>query len=496
MLKKILSIATCGALALASFCATFFSLKAIRANASEAEVLLYTLDFTDIPREFVDVKNSNSVNSSDVNFEAWEEIKLNELKARGFTMGEEFNLGGHDSKFFYQTIPESWLTVVDDAGSFDSLKIDPCAFFLKFEGGTSFEKTLESETRIKIYVDPVNYYWHGAINEERKDSNGTDITQQYISEINVRKTRDYAVSLRINDVAISDNITGVIEQDLSGYDSVKITQDLKGVTVYKIEFYGLPETNNPLKPDDGASDTVIEDKLLYAYDFTAVDYKYLNSYGGYVSASAAHAGFSELETLWREKIESDGWVLGSKFDIFDHSSTANFYQTIPGCIFYSDVRDPYLFGLKLESQTSFTKARKNETRIKIYVDPVSYYYDSYLSFMDSTEYYDLYTRSNSVWAKINGEHVSDNCTGVIEYNLLNSDKDIISIARAGSSAGQQARNIYKIEVYGIEEPAAPTVEEESWFTEFLSNIGLGALPIGASIAVLIAGVIIIRKILK
>ncbi len=465
MLKKILSLATCGALALASFFVTFFSLKTIRANASEAEVLLYTLDFTDIPREFLDPLIANSVNGVDPNFEAWEELKLNELKARGFTIGEEFNLGGHDSKFFYQTTPYAYDYMVNYCDA-----IDPCAFFLKFEGGTSFEKVLENETRIKIYVDPVKYYWHGAVDfSNSNDENYKDTVEYKLDDL---KTRDYAVSLKINDIAISDNITGVIEQDLSGYDSVKIEQDLKKVTVYKIEFYGMPDTNNPLKPDDGASDIVIEDKLLYTYDFTEVDYKYLNSYGGYVSSSTAHAGFSELEAIWREKIESDGWVLGAKFDIFDHSSTG-FYQTIPGCIFNSDVRDPYLFGLKLESQTSFTKARKNETRIKVYVDPVSYYRDGGFAFEDYTEYYDLYTRSNSVWAKINGEHVSDNCTGVIEYNLLNSDKDIISIARAGSSAGQQARNIYKIEVYGIEEAPAPTIEKE--FNVFKSLLSVAFL---------------------
>lgn len=491
MLKKILSIATCGALALASFCTTFFSLRAIRANASEAEVLLYTLDFTDIPRTYLDPQHANSVSGLNPDFSEWEEMKLNELKARGFKMGEEFNLGGHDSKFFYQTTPYGYYY----SGSNNYEYLDPYAFFLKFEGDTSFEKPLENETRVKIYVDPIEYYWHGAVDfTDSADENYKNTVgySDYFSEL---QTRDYAVSLKINDVAISDNITGVIEQDLSGYEDIKITQDLKGVTVYKIEFYGLPDTNNPLKPDDGASDIVIEDKLLYTYDFTDVDYKYLNSYGGYVSSSIAYAGFNELETLWREKIESDGWVLGARFNIFDHSSS-DFYQTVPGSIFYSEIRDPYAFGLKMESSMSFTKSRKNETRLKIYVDPVSYYQYGSLNFMDGTEYFDLYTRSYSVWAKINGEHVSDNCTGVIEYDLTNSDKDIISIARAGSSAGTQAKNIYKIEVYGVEEPAPAPTEEESWFDKFLSNIGLGAVPIGASIAVLVAGVIIIRKILK
>ena len=495
MLKKILSIATCGALALASFCATFFSLKAIRANASEAEVLLYTLDFTDIPRTYLDPHHANSVSGLNPDFSEWEEMKLNELKARGFTMGDEFNLGGHDSKFFYQTTPYSYY----NGWSNDYEYLDPYAFFLKFEGGTSFEKVLENETRIKIYVDPVEYYYHGAIDFVNSDEQNYFLNVSgYDDILGEVQTRTEAVSLKINDVVVGDNVTGVIEQDLSGYDDIKITQDLKGVTVYKIEFYGLPETKNPLKPDDGASDTVIDDKLLYTYDFTDVDEKYLEpitmngcTYPA-VSSNEAHAGFSELEAIWREKIESDGWVLGAKFNIFDHSSS-DFYQTIPGSIFNAEIRDPYAFGLKSESSTSFTKARQNETRIKIYIDPVSYYYSGNLSFADLTEHYELQTRTYEKNLKCSGQPIKDNLTGVIEYDV--SNVDIISITQGATGIFDRAYNIYKIEVYGVEEPApAPTVE--SGLDKFFTKIGLPGLALGTQIAIIVGGVIIIRKILK
>ena len=490
MLKKILSIATCGALALASFCATFFSLKAIRANASEAEVLLYTLDFTDIPRMYLDPHHANSVSGLNPDFSEWEEMKLNELKARGFTMGDEFNLGGHDSKFFYQTTPYSYY----NGWSNDYEYLDPYAFFLKFEGGTSFEKTLENETRIKIYVDPVEYYYHGAIDFVNSDEQNYFLNVSgYDDILGEVQTRTEAVSLKINDVVVGDNVTGVIEQDLSGYDDIKITQDLKGVTVYKIEFYGLPETNNPLKPDDGASDTIIEDKLLYTYDFTAVPYKYLDADENYMSPNAAHPSLEEHEYNLREKITADGWVLGEALNIA--GTNGNFYQTIPGCVFTSEIRDPYAFFLKVESRTSFTKVRENETRIKIYVEPVSYYHHGGFMDYDETEYgaEDLQSRDFECNLKICGKNLGDNVSGVIEYSLTDSDNEIISIARAGSSSGFQANNIYKIEIYGIEEPA-PTVE--SGLDKFFTNLGLPGLAIGTQVAIIVGGVIIIRKILK
>ena len=467
MLKKILSIATCGALALTSFFVTFFSLKTIRANASEAEVLLYTLDFTDIPREFLDPHHANSVSGADPNFEAWEEDKLNELKARGFTIGEEFNLGGHDSKFFYQTTPYSYY----NGWSNNYEYLDPYAFFLKFEGGTSFEKTLENETRLKIYVDPIEYYWHGAVDFANTIDENYETNVGYADHFSELKTREEAVSLKINDIAISDNITGVIEQDLSGYDTVKIEQDLKGVTVYKMEFYGMPETNNPLKPDDGKSETVIEDKLLYTYDFTQVPYKYLDVNKNYMSTTTAHATFDEHEAELRAKITADGWTLGEALNISGHSGSS-FYQTIPGCIFDSDIQDPYAFYLKVESKMSFIKVRKNETRIKIYVDPVSYYKHGGFSDSDYSQQVDFQSRTYPVYLKVNGENVSDNTTAIIECEL---EGDLISIGRAGSSAGQQAENIYKIEVYGLESSNDGQVVLKKEFNVFNSLLSVAFL---------------------
>ncbi len=484
--KKLVNLCLALVLGVSSLAGAIFTgIKTIQASADELryEVLLYTIDFTDIDHKYLDEdRNWNSPNNQDKYYNMSELTKKMELEAQGWAVDGPFEIRGHDSANFIQSVPGS----IFEAGN-----NEPYNFFVNTQSGFHISKTRTNETKIKITTAPVNYYGIGHVRSDL-----------IFDEFNEVQTRDWDCHIMFNNEDYSDNITGFFEIDVSNVETMSIgsvpsSYNGNCYNIYKMEVYGFLE--NPIQPDVPEIQEY-NDKLLYTYDFTNVDDKYLNpvTSGGItypaVSATAVYSGYDELESIWRERITTDGWTLGDEFNIFDHSSN-NFFQTVPGDLFRNENRDPYAFGLKMTSNTKFSKIKKNETRIKIYVDPVSYYYWGQLSYDCCMSNTVLETRTYNASLTCGTAVIDDNCTGVIEYDLTDAEIISISAGKSNSSGIDKARNIYKIEVYGTE---AKTEEgpKISWLDDFFNNAGMTGFSTVGQLIIAGCAILIFIKIIK
>ncbi len=208
------------------------SLMSVSAGVKEEEKLLYTIDFSTAPDEYT----SDGGLSDGAGWDGYEILRKQELEAMGFTVGVKFNLSGHESARFYQTAPGKYFT--------DCAETRP--FFLSVESSTSLLKKVEDETYVKIYVDPVVYYSHGSIwkYDYNPETGREDIPHEQESYTDPQIRVD-PVHLLVNEKNVSDNVTGVIEVDLTRDEVISIARANNGYTqaqvIYKIEFYGIEE---------------------------------------------------------------------------------------------------------------------------------------------------------------------------------------------------------------------------------------------------------------
>jgi hypothetical protein len=259
--------------------------------------------------------------------------------------------------------------------------------------------------------------------------------------------------------------------------------------------------------------------LLYSFDFSHVPTEYTQLNGHKWASDEKRDVYTEL---LKTQMTDMGWVLGTSFQICNYSSS-RFYQTVPGefsesNLYNGTIVENYPFFLAAEQYTSFYKSLKsNEKYIKIYVDPAQYYNNGRINNIGdgSENYTELITRSEDVNLAINGNYISDNLTGLIEYDM--SSVDMLVVTRGTATV------IYKIEVYGttatddvvsgeitggdssnsatttdgvVSDSTTTSETRVAWIDNIFGSLGVKGLTMTAEIVLLVAAIVIIIRIVK
>lgn len=258
-----------------TFCLVFMLFSfVIKPNASASETeevkLLYTVDFSSVPIEYLDptedyispinAKYGGSTDSNSSSFGDWEIVKINELKSHGWS-NVWFNVGHHDSVRFFNRIggtfkAETFYTntesktheeVLQSIASGNSvLKEDTGLFYMVFESRTSMSKVKQKNDRyLKFYVDPVSYY----CSELQPNGGGGDYVDIYNTSFDTIRLDNSNPGVAINGRFYSSE-NGVCVVSLDSFDDGEIISlERRAIgggiwtkDIYKIEMYGVDES--------------------------------------------------------------------------------------------------------------------------------------------------------------------------------------------------------------------------------------------------------------